>query len=136
MSSDSDYAERRSHQRFAALRDGKPCITLHVSDQRIEIIDLSVDGFSVAKGTLNTTSSFDFEMRLIDGFGDKVKGRAESVNEIENSDVSTTGCKFLSLADGSEKILHEWLTVIVICGASVRLTPADAEAIVKGPSLI
>ena len=44
--------------------------------------------------------------------------------------------RILTLSEAEQKTLQEWLTVIVICGASVRLTPHEAEAIVKGPSLI
>ena len=136
MSIDPEYSERRQRQRFAAQRDGKPCITLHAGDIRLPIIDLSVDGFSLAAGAFEPGAAFDFEMRLVDGFGDKVRGRAQVVNLIGDATTGQIGCRFVSLAEGGEKMLHEWLTVIVICGASVRLTPADAEAIVKGPSLI
>jgi hypothetical protein len=136
MSPDSDYSERRQHQRFPAIRDGKPCIDIEINGTRQELIDLSVDGFSIPACSLEPDSSFDFIMRLIDGFGDKVRGRAQVVNELGGPENKQIGCCFVSLDERSEKILHEWLTVIVICGASVRLTPEDAEAIVKGPSLI
>jgi len=132
----SDYKERRQRQRFAALRDGKPAISLQTGDQRTYLIDLSIDGFSIQAGIVEMETEFDFELRLVDGFGDKVRGRAKAVNQLGDTTDGQTGCRFVSLEDGGEKMLQEWLTVIVICGASVRLTPADAEAIVKGPSLI
>lgn len=132
----SDYKERRQRQRFAALRDGKPAISLQTGDQRTYLIDLSIDGFSIQAGIVGMDAEFDFELRLVDGFGDKVRGRAKAVNQLGDATDGQTGCRFVSLEDGGEKMLQEWLTVIVICGASVRLTPADAEAIVKGPSLI
>lgn len=132
----SDYKERRQRQRFAALRDGKPAISLQTGDQRTYLIDLSIDGFGIQAGIVEMEAEFDFELRLVDGFGDKVRGRAKAVNQLGDVTDGQTGCRFISLEDGGEKILQEWLTVIVICGASVRLTPADAEAIVKGPSLI
>lgn len=132
----SDYKERRQRQRFAAQRDGKPAISLQTGDQRTFLIDLSIDGFSIQAGIVEMDTEFDFEMRLVDGFGDKVRGRAKAVNQLGEIPSGQTGCRFLELAEGCEKMLQEWLTVIVICGASVRLTPADAEAIVKGPSLI
>jgi hypothetical protein len=124
--------ERRQRQRFAAIRDGKPCIEVLIGEKRIPLIDLSLDGFGVPSNEECPAGEFDFVMRLIDGFGDKVKGRAMAMNQAPGQ----TGCRFISLDAGNEKILLEWLTVIVICGASVRLTPADAEAIVKGRSLI
>lgn len=136
MTADNSYQERRQRQRFAALRDGKPAISLHIGDIKTYLIDMSIDGFSIAAGIVETDTEFDFEMRLVDGFGDKVKGRAKAVNKFGPEDAGQTGCQFTTLEESGEKILQEWLTVIVICGASVRLTPADAEAIVKGPSLI
>lgn len=136
MSTDPNYTERRQRQRFAALRDGKPCITLHVDGQSVTLIDLSIDGFSIPAGIIPPETTFDFEMRLIDGFGDKVRGSAKAVNQIGTEAGGQTGCQIVAMADGDAQNLQEWLTVIVICGASVRLTPADAEAIVKGPSLI
>lgn len=132
----SDYKERRQRQRFAALRDGKPAISLQTGDKRTYLIDLSVDGFSIQSGVVDVGSEFDFELRLVDGFGDKVRGRAMAMNQLGDPQDGQTGCRFVSLTEGGEKMLQEWLTVIVICGASVRLTPADAEAIVNGPSLI
>lgn len=124
--------ERRQRQRFAAIRDGKPCIEVVINERRLALIDLSLDGFGVPANTDCPEGEFEFVMRLIDGFGDKVKGRAVAVNQAAGQ----TGCRFVDLDEASEKILQEWLTVIVICGASVRLTPADATAIVTGPSLV
>ncbi len=124
--------ERRQRQRFAAVRDGKPCIEVVIHERRLALIDLSLDGFGVTSSPDCPEGEFDFVMRLIDGFGDKVKGRAVAVNQAGGQ----TGCRFVDLDEASEKILQEWLTVIVICGASVRLTPADATAIVTGPSLV
>ena len=136
MNSHHEYAERRQRQRFAAKRDGKPCINILINGLRLPLIDLSIDGFSVPAGNGLALGKFDFEMRLIDGFGDKVQGHAEAVNQIGDSATGQIGCHFLELSEQASKTLQEWLTVIVICGASVRLTPDDAEAIVKGPSLI
>ncbi|MDQ7989165.1 MAG: PilZ domain-containing protein [Candidatus Dactylopiibacterium sp.] len=130
--SDLSPTERRQRQRFAAVRDGKPCIDLVVEGRKLTLIDLSLDGFSVSQQAPCPEGEFDFTLRLIDGFGDRVQGRARAVNRAGG----LTGCVIVSLQEGGERVLQEWLTVIVICGASVRLTPADAEAIVKGPSLI
>jgi hypothetical protein len=136
MNSHNDYAERRQRQRFAAKRDGKACIDILINGQRLPVIDLSIDGFSIPADNALELATFDFEMCLIDGFGDKVRGRAEAVNQIGDAATGQIGCRFLTLSEKDSKTLQEWLTVIVICGASVRLTPDDAEAIVKGPSLI
>ena len=130
------YSERRQRQRFAARRDGKSCINVQIGSDRQPVIDLSLDGFSIPAGMLAPEHEFDFEMRLIDGFGDKVRGHARVMNTIPGAHGAQTGCRILSLEADGARTLQEWLTVIVICGASVRLSPADAEAIVKGPSLI
>ncbi|KAF7597758.1 MAG: PilZ domain-containing protein [Candidatus Dactylopiibacterium carminicum] len=133
MSTQDEYQERRKHQRFAAQRDGKPCIDILVAGKRITLNDLSIDGFSLPPDeALVEGETFDFEMRLIDGFGDRIRGQAIAVNEVNG----LIGCQFVDLDPAQQRVLEEWLIVIVICGASVRLTPADAEAIVKGPSLI
>lgn len=130
------YAERRQRQRFAALRDGKSCISIKVGEQQLPVLDLSVDGFSLPADALPIGHEFDFTMRLIDGFGDKVHGRAQAVNQVGSTSSGQLGCKITLISEKDAKNLQEWLTVIVICGASVRLSPHEAEAIVKGPSLI
>lgn len=124
--------ERRQRQRFAAVRDGKACIELLAEGRNLTLVDLSLDGFGVPADPGCPEGEFEFTLRLIDGFGDKVKGRAMAVSKTPGQ----VGCRIVAFEAGSDKVLQEWLTVIVICGASVRLSPADAEAIVKGPSLI
>ena len=131
------YTERRQRQRFAAQRDGKTCVSVSINGgTSLPIIDLSLDGFSIPAEAITSNREFDFEMRLIDGFGDKVRGRARAMNTVPGQTGPQAGCSILTLTDGDGQTLQEWLTVIVICGASVRLSPQDAEAIVKGPSLI
>lgn len=124
--------ERRTRQRFPALRNGKPCLWLEFAAARWALNDLSLDGFSIpAEAPLNPGESFDFVLRLDDAF-DKVRGKAQAMNEAGGM----TGCRFLSFeGEGAERIF-EWLTVIVICSAKLRITAKEAEAIVKGPSLI
>lgn len=129
-------AERRQRQRFAALRDGRPCIEISVAGERCTLIDLSLDGFSLPASFKLPAGEFDFVMRLIDGFGDKVSGRACLMNQTGDAARGQSGCRISSLAPGGDKTLHEWLVVIVICSASVRLSSREAEAIVQGPSLI
>lgn len=128
--------ERRQRQRFAALRDGKACIEILIDGQRTPLMDLSLDGFSLSADFPLPEGAFDFSLRLIDGFGDKVRGSARIMNHAGQGSSALTGCRILSLNEGCEKTLLEWLVVIVICSASVRLTPHEAEAIVQGPSLI
>lgn len=129
-------SERRQRQRFAALRDGRPCIEINIAGQRSPLIDLSLDGLSLPASFVLPAGEFDFSLRLIDGFGDKVTGRAQVMNRIGDIAHGQNGCRFLSLAPGGEQTLQEWLVVIVICSASVRLSTREAEAIVQGPSLI
>lgn len=128
--------ERRQRQRFAALRDGRPCIEITVDEARTPLIDLSLDGFGLPAGFPLPAGPFDFVLRLIDGFGDKVRGRAELVNLSGDGASRQQGCRFIEIQGDGEQTLKEWLVVIVICSASVRLSSREAEAIVQGPSLI
>jgi hypothetical protein len=132
MTSSPSNPDRRQCQRFAALRDGKPCIDISLNGLRLPLIDLSLDGFSLPASAELPEGEFDFVMRLIDGFGDKVSGRARLVNQPGD----LQGCQFSTLSESAARTLQEWLTVIVICSASVRLSSQEAEAIVKGPSII
>lgn len=132
----SATGERRQRQRFAALRDGKPCIEIILDGQRLPLTDLSLDGFSLSARFPLPEGEFDFSLRLIDGFGDKITGCAQVMNRVGDAAHGQTGCRFVSLSPGGEQTLQEWLVVIVICSASVRLSSREAEAIVQGPSLI
>lgn len=129
-------AERRQRQRFAALREGKPCIEIQIGDARGTLIDLSLDGFGLPASLPLPSAPFDFVLRLIDGFGDKVRGRAELVSLTGEGSQRQQGCRFIELDAAGAQTLKEWLVVIVICSASVRLSSREAEAIVQGPSLI
>lgn len=128
----SPLFERRTRQRFPAVRDGKPYVWLLIGNERWPLIDLSLDGFSVPVETpLPQDAAFDFALRLSDA-PDKVRGQAQIMNTVGNS----AGCRFISLDGDGEARVFEWLTVIVICAAKLRITAKEAEAIVRGPSLI
>lgn len=132
MSLPEPFPERRSRQRFPALRDGKPYVWLLLGTERWPLCDLSLDGFSVAAETpLVAGAAFDFVLKLSDA-PDKVKGLAQTMNTVGG----LTGCRFVSIEGDGEARIFEWLTVIVICAAKLRITTKEAEAIVRGPSLI
>lgn len=128
--------ERRTRQRFAARKDGESCISIQVAHERLSVQDLSLDGFSLPACALAMDEVFDFEMRLVDGFGDRARGQAQVVNKFGEGEQAQLGCRFTTLDDAARAKIREWLTVIVICGAAVRISPEDAESIVTGPSLI
>ena len=124
--------ERRTRQRFPALRNGKPCLWLECAGGRWPLNDLSLDGFSLStEAPQGGDEPFDFVLRLDDAF-DKVRGKAITVNQLGK----LRGYRFVSLEGQGAERVFEWLTVIVICSAKVRITAKEAEAIVKGPSLI
>lgn len=129
-------SEQRRYQRFRALKDDKPCIDVCIGQMRVHVLDLSLDGFSIASDDVAPEQEIEFVMRLIDGFGDKIRGRARCMNAGSMLNPPTYGFQFTELSADDARTLQEWLTVIVICAASVRLSAREAEAIVKGPSLI
>ncbi|MDQ8023528.1 MAG: PilZ domain-containing protein [Moraxellaceae bacterium] len=136
MSDANDSAERRARQRIAAKRDGETCVWVEIAGVRHPVIDLSMEGFSipVTEGA-EMNGSFDVVLRFND-IPDRIRGQAEKVNRVDSLEGPRLGCRFLSLeGDGGDK-LYEWLTVIVICGASVRISVKDAQSIVSGPSMI
>jgi hypothetical protein len=132
MSLPALFPERRARQRFPAVRDGKPYVWLLLGDARWPLSDLSLDGFSVAQETpLKPGDTFEFALKLSDA-PDKVKGVAEAMSTLGG----LTGCRFVSVEGEGEARVFEWLTVIVICAAKLRITAKEAESIVRGPSLI
>lgn len=136
MNSPLPSPERRTRQRFSARKDGEACISIQIAHERLVVQDLSLDGFSLPTCTLAADEVFDFEMRLIDGFGDRARGQAQVVNKIGSGESALLGCRFTALDETARAKIREWLTVIVISGATVRISAEDAEAIVTGPSLI
>lgn len=128
----SPLFERRTRQRFPAVRDGKPYVWLLLGNERWPLNDLSLDGFSVPADTpIPPEEAFDFALRLSDA-PDTVRGQAQVMNTVGG----VTGCRFVTLEGDGEARVFEWLTVIVICAAKLRITAKEAEAIVRGPSLI
>ena len=130
------YSERRKRQRFLAVRSGMPCFWILLGDARIPLIDISLSGFSIASTTEpKNKEPFEFVLRL-EGIPDKIKGLAQHLNYLPGEPTGQVGCGFVSLEGEGAMRLHEWLTVHVIAGASVRITTKEAERIVEGPSLI
>ena len=134
--SEFEYQERRQRQRFLAQRSGATCFWVAYDGNRIPLIDLSLEGFSIAATAApNSDAPFSFELRL-EGIPDKIKGQAQHVNYVPGDPEGQIGCRFVSLEGEGAVRLHEWLTIHVIASASVRITAKEAEKIVEGPSLI
>ena len=134
MSENNPYSERRKRQRFVASRDGNPCFWVAIDGERSPLIDLSLEGFSIA-GEPQPPRCFAFELRLTD-IPDRIRGEAQMVNFVPGAAGGQIGCRFVSFQGDGAADLKEWLTAHVIAGASVRITAKEAEAIVQGPSLI
>lgn len=131
-----EYSERRQRQRFLAQRSGTTCFSVAFDGKRIPLIDLSLEGFSIASLTPpKDNEPFTFELRL-EGIPDKVKGLAQQINFVPGEPEGQIGCCFTSFEGEGAMRLHEWLTIHVIASASVRITAKEAEKIVEGPSLI
>ena len=136
MSSSAQYTERRRHQRFLARRGESTCFWIELEGCRFPLNDVSLEGFSVpASVPLNPGQEFDFALRL-DGIHDRIRGRAQAVNEVSSPEGSLIGCVFVEFSGMGSEDLKEWLTAHVISSASIRISEAEAEAIVQGPSLI
>lgn len=134
--SQHEYKERRQRQRFIAKRGGATFFWVAVDGNRIPLIDLSLEGFSISSAAVPTsTEAFPFELRL-EGIPDKIRGQAQQMNEVPGEPEGQIGCSFLSFEGEGAVRLHEWLTIHVIANASVRITAKEAEKIVEGPSLI
>lgn len=131
-----EYRERRQRQRFLAKRGDATCFWVAFDGKRIPLIDLSLEGFSIAAAAPpKDNQTFAFELRL-EGIPDKIKGQAQHVNFVPGEPEGQMGFRFASLEGEGAMRLHEWLTIHVIATASVRITAKEAEKIVEGPSLI
>lgn len=132
----ADYAERRSHQRFLAKRGDSTCFWVELEGSRYPLNDVSLEGFSVPGNVpLKPGQEFTFALRL-DGIPDRIRGKAQVVNRVPGEAEGLLGNRFLTLDNDGASDLKEWLTAHVIASASVRISTAEAEAIVQGPSLI
>jgi hypothetical protein len=130
----ADSAERRSIQRFLALRRGEPWFWVVIEGERVPLRDISIDGFAItAEAPPAGGEPFDFVLHR-EGVPDRISGRAQSVNFIAAE--AQAGCRFVALEDGGAERLRDWLIALVIMNASVRISEKDAAAIVAGPSLI
>ncbi len=131
-----EYRERRQRQRFLAKRAGSTFFWVMFDDNRVPLLDLSLEGFSIAASAPPTSDQpFAFELRL-EGIPDKIKGQAQQMNFVPGEPHGQIGCRFIALEGEGAMRLHEWLTIHVIASASVRITAKEAETIVEGPSLI
>jgi hypothetical protein len=127
--SQHEYQERRQRQRFLAKRSGATCFWVAYDGNRIPLIDLSLEGFSIAASAApDGDKPFAFELRL--------EGIPDHMNFVPGEPEGQIGCRFISLEGEGAMRLHEWLTIHVIASASVRITAKEAEKIVEGPSLI
>lgn len=134
--SQHDYRERRQRQRFLAKRGDSTFFWVALDGERIPLIDLSLEGFSISSTAVALSNEpFPFELRL-EGIPDKIRGQAQQMNVVPGDPVGQIGCRFVSLEGEGALRLHEWLTIHVIASASVRITAKEAEKIVEGPSLI
>lgn len=133
---DSAHAERRKRQRFVAKRWGSACFWVLVDGERLPLIDLSLEGFSMPAGApLQEQRTFPFVLQL-EGIPDEIRGEARTVNFVVGEGGGQIGCCFLSFAGEGEVRLHDWLTVHLISTATLRISEKEAAAIVAGPSLI
>ncbi len=131
-----EYQEKRKRQRFIAKRGDTTCFWLLQEGERIPLIDLSLEGFSIPAAAQHPVGTrFPFTLSL-EGIPDKIRGTAEVVNAFKDQAQALNGCNFVSIDGDGASQLREWLTVHVIANASVRITAVEAEKIVDGPSLI
>jgi len=128
--------ERRHHQRFIAQRDGRYCFWIDMNGERYPLLDLSIQGFSVAPSLVPPVGTvIRFTLYRNEGT-DRLSGRAEVKNQVWAAGKWQIGCLFRELSDAALAQLHTWLTSHVLTGASLPLTEEEAEEIVSGPSLI
>lgn len=137
MTKAKEYSERRKRQRFLVKRGERSPFWVEIDGgPRTHLIDLSLEGFSVAAGDPPPTArEFPFVLGL-DGTPEKVRGVARIVNYVPTIDGGQIGCRFDSIEGEGETYVKDWLIVHVITSATVRITEKDAAAIVDGPSLI
>lgn len=129
----AENPERRTRQRFLAQRRGEQCFWVVLAGQRLALVDLSLEGFSMPSVVEATAAGFDFVLQR-EGVPDEIRGRAEVVNPAP--DGQAVGCRFLDLPESEQARLQDWLVAHVIMSATVRITEKDATAIVRGGSLV
>lgn len=135
MDESVEQFERRKFQRFMATRRGDTCFWVVVDGERYPLIDLSLEGFCMPTAKNKGIGDvFDFELRL--DFGDRIGGKAIVANIVAGNRGEQLGCRFQNLGNERVTQLREWLTSHVIAQASVRISVAEAEKIVTGPSLV
>lgn len=131
-----EVVERRGRQRFIAKGRGEPCFWALLDGQRVALLDLSIDGFSIPVGTPPASHhSFDFILQRANA-PDEICGTARVVNYLGAPAGGQAGCRFESFEGDGGARLEDWLATLVLDHASLPITEADAECIVRGPSLV
>ena len=128
--------ERRTRQRIVTVQAGQPRFWLMWGGQRLQLQDLSLEGFAVAASTPpNSAEPFEF---VIEHEGDSttVSGRAQVVNHLARAGGGLAGCRFVELLGDGGPNLAKWLAGHVIACSAVPLREDEAERIVAGPSII
>lgn len=128
--------ERRTRQRIVTVQAGQPRFWLVWGGQRLELQDLSLEGFAVSALTPpGSDQPFEF---VIEHEGDTsiVSGRAQVVNYLARAGAGLAGCRFVELFGEGEAALSRWLAGHVIACSALPLREEDAARIVAGPSII
>lgn len=131
-----ESVERRGRQRFLATRWGQVCFWVLIEGEKLELNDLSLEGFAFpASSPPPTGQAVSFVLQRA-SVPDEIRGQAQVVNYLHDVSGGQAGCRFVSFeGDGAERLL-DWLVAHVIANATVRITEKDARAIVGGGSLI
>lgn len=128
--------ERRTRQRIVTVQAGQPRFWLVWGGQRLQLQDLSLEGFAVAASTPPDASEpFEFVIEH-DGDASTVSGKAQVVNYLARAGEGLAGCRFIQLAGEGETTLTAWLAGHVIACSALPLREEDAARIVAGPSIV
>ena len=128
--------ERRRRQRFVAKRRGEYCFWAVFDGERVPLVDLSMEGFSIpASSPLASDRNHEFVLQRAN-VPDEIRGLVKVVNYIGAPGGGQAGCVFDSLEGDGLARLEEWLTAHVLASASIPINEKEAGQIVSGPSLI
>lgn len=134
---DAGIGERRARQRFLAQRRGETCFWAAVNENRLPLVDLSLEGFSVQAGSVLPADRFEVTLQRAD-VPDEIRACAMVADPVAATSDSARplGCRFVDLPPVAQERLQDWLVAHVIMSATVRITEKDATAIVCGGSLV
>jgi hypothetical protein len=131
-----EVVERRKRQRFVSNYQDEHCFFVLIAGQRLPLLDLSVEGFSIPAATPPAShSAFHFVLQRAN-VPDEISGSARIVNYQGAPAGGQAGCVFDTLEGDGHARLEDWLAVHVITHASLPITEVDADNIVRGPSLV